>query len=93
MPRQYKISKQLDRVLDKLRKKDKRLYEILLKKINEVVSNPDIEHYKNLRYALKEYKRVHIGDSFVLVFKYDKQNDFVYFDDFDHHDKIYKKGD
>ena len=58
------------------------------KKINEVLKNPDIEHYKNLRHNLKEFKRIHVG-SFVLIFKYDKKNDFVYFTDFDHHDKIY----
>ncbi len=89
MPRQYKTSKNLDRILVKLQKKDKTLYENLLNKIDEVINSPDIGHYKNLRYDLKECKRVHVG-SFVLVFKYDKQNDFVYFDDFDHHDNIYR---
>ena len=88
MPRPYKTSKELDRILKKLQKKNKQLYENLFNKMNEVLNNPDIEHYKNLKHNLKEYKRVHIG-SFVLLFKYDNQNDFVYFTDFDHHDKIY----
>jgi YafQ family addiction module toxin component len=91
MARGYKTSKNLDRILSKLYKKDKKLYEQIVKKIKEVINSADVEHYKNLRYDLKEFKRVHVGDSFVLVFKYDKQNDFVYFDDFDHHDKIYGK--
>jgi len=90
MPRQYKKSRNFDRVLDKLQKKDKQLYENLLNKMNEVLSSPDIEHYKNLRYDLKEYKRVQVGH-FVLVFKYDKANNLIYFADFDHHDVIYKK--
>lgn len=90
MARQYKISKNLDRILSKLQKKDKKIFEQILNKIKEVINSADVEHYKNLRYTLKEFKRVHIY-SFVLVFKYDKQNDFIYFDDFDHHDKIYKK--
>lgn len=90
MSHKYKISKHLDRILIKLEKKNKKFYESLLKKMNEVLRNPEIEHYKNLKYKLKEYKRVHVG-SFVLLFKYDKQEDIIYFSDLDHHDKIYKK--
>ena len=88
--RKFLIEKKLEKILIKLEKKDKALYGQLKKKINEVLNNPDIEHYKNLQYGLKEYKRVHIR-SFVLVFKHDKQKDFIYFDDFDHHDNIYKR--
>ena len=90
MLHKYKTSKHLDKILLKLQNKDKKLYENVLNKINEVISTSNIEHYKNLRYHLKEYKRVQIG-SFVLVFKYDKKEDLVYFDDFDHHDNIYKR--
>ena len=49
----------------------------------------DIDHYKNLRYDMREFKRVHVGH-FVLVFKFDKINNLILFSDFDHHDKIYK---
>ena len=90
MPYKYRTSKNFDRILNKLQRKDKQLYENLLNKMNEVLNNLDIEHYKNLRYDLKDYKRVHIGH-FVLVFKYDKANNIVFFTDFDHHDNIYKK--
>ena len=90
MPHQYKTSKNFDRILDKLQKKDKQLYENLLNKMNEILNSSDIEHYKNLRYDLKEYKRVHVG-SFVLVFKYERSSDLICFTDFDHHDFIYKK--
>jgi len=90
MPRKYRTSKNFDRVISKLQNKDKRLYENLLNKMNEILASPDIEHYKNLRYDLKEYKRAHVG-SFVLIFKYDKTNDTMFFADLDHHDKIYKK--
>lgn len=90
MPRQSKTSKNFDRILAKLEKKDKQLYENLLNKMNEVLNSPDVEHYKNLRYNMKEFKRVQVGH-FVLVFRYDKQNDMIYFADFDHHDNIYKK--
>lgn len=90
MPYHYKTSKNLDRILEKLFKKDNSIYEQVIKKINEIINSPDIEHYKNLRYDLKEYKRVHIGH-FVLVFKFNKTEKTIEFFDFDHHDVIYNK--
>ena len=85
----FEIKPELDRILKKLFKKNKLLYEQIIKKIEEVVESYDIEHYKNLRYDMKDSKRVHIGH-FVLIFSYDKKTDFISFEDFDHHDKIYK---
>ncbi len=89
MPREYKTSNEFDRILAKLQKKDKQLYENLLNKMSEILNSIDIEHYKNLRYNMKEFKRAHIGH-FVLVFKFEKTSNIVFFSDFDHHDKIYK---
>ena len=83
---------------EKLRKKlsivfmkDPRRYKILIKKIEEIINSNNIDHYKNLRKPLQDFKRVHIDAHFVLVFKYEKNEDVIYFYDFDHHDKIYKK--
>ena len=84
------VEKKLEKIMTKLERKNSILYNQLKKKMNEVINAPDVEHYKNLMYDLKELKRTHVG-SFVLVFKYDKQKDFIYFIDFDYHDKIYKK--
>ena len=39
---------------------------------------------------MKEFKRVHIDKSFILIFKFDKTNNKIKFYDLDHHDKIYK---
>jgi len=88
MPRSYKTSKNFDRIIIKLQKRDKKLYENLINKMNEVLDILDVEHYKNLKYDMKDCKRVHVGH-FVLVFKYDKSKNFIYFEDFDHHDNIY----
>jgi mRNA-degrading endonuclease RelE of RelBE toxin-antitoxin system len=87
--REFEIKPELDKKLIKLSKKDKNRYEAVMKKIEEVVSSGDVEHYKNLRYDMKDSKRVQIGH-FVLVFSYDKSKDFVSFEDYDHHDNIYK---
>ena len=85
----WQTSEHLKEVMRKLSKKDKSLYEQLLKKIDEIIKCYDVEHYKNLRYNMKDSKRVQIGH-FVLVFQYNKATDTINFDDFDHHDKIYK---
>ncbi|MFH1802273.1 MAG: hypothetical protein ABH864_02355 [archaeon] len=86
--RNFEISEELETKLMKLSKKDKALHQQVMKKIKELVNSGDIEHYKNLRYDLKDSKRCHVGH-FVLVFQYDKQNNLIKFDDFEHHDKIY----
>ena len=90
MPYNYRTSKNLDRILEKLFKKDKATYEQITNKIKEIINPSDVEHYKNLRYDLKDKKREHIGH-FVLVFKFNKTESLTEFDDFDHHDNIYKK--
>ena len=86
----FSYSEKLKKILKKLYKKDKVQYEALMNKINEIVNSYDIEHYKNLKYDLSDKKRVHVMGSFVLVFIYDKKNNAILFEDYDHHDKIYR---
>jgi len=83
---EYEISDHLKKILKKLQKKDNKLYLSILNKIEEIITSDDIAHYKNLRYNLKDSKRVHLGH-FVLVFKI--KDNKISFDDFDHHDNIY----
>ncbi len=87
---EYEIQPSLKRILNKLYKKDKLIYERVLKKIKEIIDSYEIESYKNLRNDLKDYKRVHVGH-FVLIFKFLKNENKIIFIDFDHHDNIYKK--
>lgn len=88
--RDFEVKPSLMKTLKRLYKKDRTTYDSLMNKIEEILNNKDIEHYKNLRYDLKSEKRVHVG-SFVLIVSYDKEQDYVIFLDFDHHDKIYKR--
>ena len=92
MPFKYDVSNELEETLSKLFKKDRKRYEITLKKIEEIVSRNSgtIDFYKNLRHDLKEYKRVHIDKSFVLIFKVFKEKKYILFDKLRHHDQIYK---
>jgi len=74
----------------KLYKKDNQTRERIIKKIQEIINSEDVEHYKNLKRPLQHLKRVQIREK-VLVFNYDKKNKLISFENFDHHDKIYKK--
>tara|TARA_Y100000310_G_scaffold140319_2_gene139684 strand:+ start:1835 stop:2101 length:267 start_codon:yes stop_codon:yes gene_type:complete len=87
--RKFEIKPELYKKLVKLSKKDKKSYESVMRKIDEVVDSSSVEHYKNLRYNMKDSKRVHLGH-FVLVFSYDTSKDFISFEDYDHHDNIYR---
>ena len=89
----FDLTDELKSIIEKLAKKDKKRAEIINKKIRQIINSDfvSIQHYKNLRHDLKEFKAVHIDSSFVLVFKVDIAKNFILFVDFDHHDKIYKK--
>ncbi len=89
--RRREITPSLQKTLAKLSKKDKHAFEIILKKIEEIISCSDVDHYKNLRSPLQHLKRVHINYSFVLTFRYIENEDRVVFYEYDHHDNIYKK--
>lgn len=87
----FNISDELKLKIKKLTKKDKKKVEIINKKIREIINNDveTIKRYKNLRYDLSDYRRVHIDKHFVLTFKVDIARNFILFADFDHHDNVY----
>jgi YafQ family addiction module toxin component len=87
--RKFSIEESLKKTIIKISKKDKVMYEALMSKIDEILASQDINHYKNLKKPLEDFKRVHIKGSFVLLFKYIQSEDSVVFYDFDHHDNIY----
>ncbi len=87
----FDLSDELKSKIRKLVKKDKKKVEKINKNIKEIINNDvySIERYKNLRYNLKKFKRVHIDRHFVLTFKVDKEKNFILFEDFEHHDRVY----
>ncbi len=89
----FDLSDELKLIIKKLKKKDRVRLIILNKKIKEVINNDSksIDRYKNLKYGLSEYKRVHIDKSFVLFFKVDKEKNHILFDRLKHHKEAYKK--
>ena len=69
--------------------RDPKQAESIAKKSEEIVIDPN--RYKNLRYPLNNWKRVHIDRHFVLTFSIDEETKTVILEDYDHHDKIYKR--
>ncbi|MBI2530443.1 MAG: addiction module toxin RelE [Candidatus Diapherotrites archaeon] len=88
----FDLSDELKATIRILEKKDKKTLGILNKKIKQIISSDErtIEHYKNLRHSLADYKRAHIAKSFVLLFKVSKKEGYILFDKFKHHDDAYK---
>ncbi len=78
----------IEKALAKLKHRDPVLFRAVQAKINQIAGSggASIEHFKNLRGSLSQYKRVHAG-SFVLMFKVEK--DTIIFDRFRHHDDAY----
>jgi len=87
----FDLSDELKLVIKKLQKKDKSRLVILNSKIKQIANNDlnSIDRYKNLKYGLSDYKRVHIDKSFVLIFKINKEKNHILFDKLKHHDDIY----
>jgi YafQ family addiction module toxin component len=86
----FERSEKLIKILKKLYKKDRSIYEIILKKMDEVINSYSPDHYKNLSYDMKNYKRVHVG-SFILTFKVDESKKLIRFENFKHHDDMYRR--
>ena len=82
------IKPELLKKLEKLRKKNKKQVIIILKKIEEILTNPN--RYKNLRAPLNNWKRIHIDKHYVLTFSVNDKSKTVILEDYDHHDNIYK---
>ena len=83
------VRPELDKKLNKLIKKNRKQYEIIMEKTAEIILNP--QHYKNLRAPLQHLKEVHIDKHFVLTFSVDENTKTVTLEDFDHHTKIFKE--
>ncbi|MFO8016868.1 MAG: hypothetical protein R6U32_07245 [Candidatus Woesearchaeota archaeon] len=82
-------SEEIVKKLSKIRKKDPAEYSKIRKKMDSILAEPD-RTYKFLAHDMKGLNRVHLGH-FVLVFSIDHNKKTVSFEDYDHHDVIYKQ--
>jgi mRNA-degrading endonuclease RelE of RelBE toxin-antitoxin system len=70
----------------KLTRRDRLLKERIIRKLQDIVSNPDIGEPK--RYALRGLRSVHI-DPFIVAYVVIK--DIILLINLDHHDKVYEE--
>jgi len=84
MAYEVEFSEEFERSFEKLKKKDKVLFDRIRKKLAELIHNP--EHYKPLRNILAGFRRIQFG-SFVLIYKID--DNIIRIISLDHHDKAY----
>ena len=82
------ISEKLDKRFDKLSKKDKSQFEILTRKINEMLENPQIG--EPLRGDMAGQRSVHIRH-FCLIYEILENEKIIRLLDYDHHDIVYSK--
>ena len=86
------FSETFEKILFKI--KNKKELGNIHSKIRQIVSLEDyskLNYFKNLRAPLNNYKRVHINTSFVLIFRYLKEENTIIFQYHGHHDEVYKK--
>jgi len=84
------VSDELKKTLVTLKRKDATMFQMAEKKIMQIASSDSlaIQHLKNLRSPLNDFKRVHLG-CYVLLFRI--QADTIVFEALEHHDQIYQK--
>ena len=80
------VSENLDRVFFKLSKKDKLQFEILHRKIKEILENPQIG--EPLTGNMAGQRSVHVRN-FVLIYEILEKEKVVKLLDYDHHDVVY----
>lgn len=81
------VRPEVQKVVEKLAKKDKKQVEIIFSKVSEILQDP--HRYKNLRSPLNHWKRVHIDSHFVLIFSVDENEKTVILEYYGHHDEVY----
>ena len=84
----FEIKPKLEKKLFKIRKSDKKTFDRIRNKINEIIIEP--HHYKPLKVPMQNMRRVHIG-SYVLTFEINEKENLVEFLDYDQHDHVYGK--
>jgi addiction module RelE/StbE family toxin len=82
------VSKRLDRIFAKLSKKDKLQFEILTRKIGEILQTPQIG--EPLTGNMAGQRSVHIRN-FCLIYEILENEKIIRLLDYDHHDIVYHK--
>lgn len=90
---EFDLSDDFRRVFKKLSKKSPVIAKSINRKIREIISRDkkSVMLYKNLRYDLKNIKRVHITDWLVITFEIQLEDNFILFVKIESRDRVYKR--
>ncbi|MBM3247695.1 type II toxin-antitoxin system RelE/ParE family toxin [Candidatus Pacearchaeota archaeon] len=81
------IPEHIDKIFKKISKKDKLQFEIITRKMQEILENP--YRFKPLTANMAGQRRVHIRH-FVLTYEILEEKKIIKILDYDHHDKVYE---
>ena len=82
------IRKHVEKIFEKIAKKDQLQERALKNKIKQILENP--YRFKPLRKPMQGKRRVHIIGPFVLVYSIVERKKTAIIEDYDRHDNIYK---
>ena len=60
------VKESLDKKLKKLSKEDKEMLRMIHRKVQEILADP--HRFKPLKRPMQNKRRIHVGDSFVLIY-------------------------
>ena len=83
-----KLSDKATSIFRKMAKREMRQLEIINRKILEIREYP--QRFKPLSNMMKGFRSVHFG-SFVMTYTIDETTKTVNIEDYDHHDRIYRR--
>ncbi len=90
---EYDATDEFRKILEKLKKKDPVIAVAINKKIKEIITRDKdtINAYKNLKHSLKNFKRIHITKSLIMIFEVKLNENLIIFNTIKHRDDAYKE--
>jgi YafQ family addiction module toxin component len=78
----------VDKIFKKLGRRNPSQMQAIGTKIEEILEDP--HRFKPMHFPLAGMRRVHFGN-FVLLFSIDEERKTVVLEDYEHHDRVYRK--
>lgn len=89
----FNLEDEFEHILTRIGKRNPKISLAINRKINEIVlrDKNSINAYKNLRHDLKQFKRVHITKTLIMIFFVDIEHNHILFVSLKHRDDAYKR--
>ncbi len=78
----------VDKILKKLARRNPDQMKAIGSKIEEILEDP--HRFKSMHFPLAGMRRVHLGN-YVLLYSVDEQRKTVILEDYEHHDRVYRR--